>query len=197
MAGSREAVMEAAMQVFLQRGLSATMEEVAAAAKISKRTLYQVTRNKLDLYVSVVEWLYAKGIVSSLALSPETGLADALMRYGLALHAYYGTASVGRFLRLLDKEKERIPNLERSLRGETIRRTVHPLRDYLAEKRAQLAEGVDPGMAATVFVRSIVSELIDFYLVHERAPGIDEFRPFLDAMVGLQVDGLRSRAPRA
>ncbi len=192
---SREAVMEAAMALFLRRGLSATMDEVAGAARISKRTLYQIARNKLDLYVNVVEWLYAKGTSRSLALPSEIGLAESLTRYGLTLHAYYSTASVGQFLRLLDKEKERIPNLERSLRVETIRKTVHPLQRYLEATRAQLADTVEPGVAATIFVRSIISELIDFYLVHDRPPALEEFRPFLDALVMLHADGLRRRAP--
>jgi AcrR family transcriptional regulator len=50
----REEIINAAEQLFFERGLStSTMDEVAAAAELSKGTLYLYYRSKEDLYLAV------------------------------------------------------------------------------------------------------------------------------------------------
>lgn len=51
----REAIVDAAERIFFERGIeSATMDDVAVAAELSKGTLYLYFRNKADLYLAVV-----------------------------------------------------------------------------------------------------------------------------------------------
>jgi AcrR family transcriptional regulator len=86
-----EAIVDAAEEIFIGVGFDeASMDEMAAAAEFTKRTLYQYFPSKEDLYLAVV----AKGfrrLVDLLAAS-GAGAADGLSRlreYGRALYGFY------------------------------------------------------------------------------------------------------------
>ncbi|MFM9377362.1 TetR/AcrR family transcriptional regulator [Gordonia sp. VNK21] len=60
----RRQLMEAASEIFVERGYhSAGMDEIAAAAGVSKPVLYQHFPSKLDLYIAVVD-SHAEKLVS-------------------------------------------------------------------------------------------------------------------------------------
>jgi TetR/AcrR family acrAB operon transcriptional repressor len=82
---TREAVLDAAEQVFLERGVSrATLEEVARAAGVTRGAVYWHFRDKLDLFLAIDERarLPAEELFARLAAyagpDPLTELARAL-----------------------------------------------------------------------------------------------------------------------
>ena len=53
----REKVMAAAFDVFAAKGFDgATMAEIAAAAEVSKRTLYERYEDNADLFLALLGW---------------------------------------------------------------------------------------------------------------------------------------------
>lgn len=56
--GLREEILEGTMQIFNHKGLKFTMEDVAKGLKISKKTIYTVFRDKEELFLNMVDYLF-------------------------------------------------------------------------------------------------------------------------------------------
>lgn len=54
----REVILEGTLQVFNQKGLKFTMDDIAALLKISKKTIYTVFRDKEALFLAMVDYLF-------------------------------------------------------------------------------------------------------------------------------------------
>lgn len=54
----REEILEGTMQIFNQKGLKFTMEDVAKGLKISKKTIYTVFQDKEELFLEMVDYLF-------------------------------------------------------------------------------------------------------------------------------------------
>ena len=85
----RGLVLETAEHVFAQKGFDdATMQEIAAEAGISLKTLYATVSGKNELYDRVVETRgreFLKKTVDALETDPGSGILDAM---AAAVHAY-------------------------------------------------------------------------------------------------------------
>lgn len=54
----REEILEGTLQVFNQKGLKFTMDDIARGIKISKKTIYTVFRDKEELFLAMVDYLF-------------------------------------------------------------------------------------------------------------------------------------------
>lgn len=107
----RDHILQAAKRVFLERGFErASMDEVAARAQTSKRTLYAHFKSKQQLFFAVIE------MVRRLALAhlkpPATYSArpaDALARYLASYLAVMRLAPAVQMMRITIAEAERFP----------------------------------------------------------------------------------------
>ncbi|MCM1040499.1 MAG: TetR/AcrR family transcriptional regulator [Roseburia sp.] len=54
----RENILEGTLQVFNKSGLKFTMDDIAALLKISKKTIYTVFRDKEELFLAMVDYLF-------------------------------------------------------------------------------------------------------------------------------------------
>lgn len=54
----REAILEGTIQAFNQKGLKFTMDDLAKLLKISKKTIYTVFRDKEELFLAMVDYLF-------------------------------------------------------------------------------------------------------------------------------------------
>lgn len=54
----KETILEGALQVFNQKGLKFTMDDIAALLKISKKTIYTVFHDKEELFLAMVDYLF-------------------------------------------------------------------------------------------------------------------------------------------
>lgn len=54
----REAILEGTIQAFNEKGLKFTMDDIAALLKISKKTIYTVFRDKNELFLAMVDYLF-------------------------------------------------------------------------------------------------------------------------------------------
>lgn len=54
----REEILEGTLQVFNQKGLKFTMDDIAKRLQISKKTIYTVFRDKEELFLAMVDYLF-------------------------------------------------------------------------------------------------------------------------------------------
>ncbi|MBQ8040564.1 MAG: TetR/AcrR family transcriptional regulator [Lachnospiraceae bacterium] len=54
----KETILNGTIQAFNQKGLKFTMDDIAAIAGISKKTIYTVFDNKEDLFLAMVDYLF-------------------------------------------------------------------------------------------------------------------------------------------
>jgi len=179
-----------ALDLFTARGLAVSMEAIAASAGISKRTLYARYPDKMALFVAVLEWLLAERTAAALVLPVAMPLEEALLRYAEVLFDHYGTPRIVAFLRLLQKEKERVPDLERVMREEVLRDQIMPLVRYLDAQPAGRLRDFDRLVAARLHARNVIGEISDAY-AEGRALDFAAALPALRESVAILSAGLR------
>lgn len=54
----RETILEGTLQVFNEKGLKFTMDDIAALLKISKKTIYTVFKDKNAMFLAMVDYLF-------------------------------------------------------------------------------------------------------------------------------------------
>lgn len=182
-------LLESAMTLFMQSGLAVSMDTIASTASVSKRTLYARYPDKMALFVAVLEWLSSKCTSASLTLPSQMPMVPALVRYGEALFDHYSNPRITAFLRLLQKEKERVPDLERVMRQEVVRDQIMPLVHYLEAQPTELLRDVDLFVAARIHVRNVIGEITDAY-AEGRVPDAASSREFLTMSATILSAGL-------
>lgn len=153
---TRQAIVRAAMQVFLQHGyVGATTDEVAARAAVSKQTLYRNFADKqhlfteviLDATVGLADDLAAAAVVN---LDGACDVHDALLQFARGFVAGLLVPDVVRLRRLVIAEADRFPDVARAWfeRGfEAMLGTLGAALHRLAE-RGLLRRLDDPRLAA-------------------------------------------------
>lgn len=190
-AARRDELLDAAMSIFMQQGFAATMDGIAMAARMSKRTLYARYPDKLSLFEAVLTRLNSEHTCAALTLPPELPIAEALERYAMALFHHYATPQVASFLRLMQKEQERFPDLNRVMREEVVRDQILPLKAYLDAQPAGSLRPIDTLLAAKLAARMIIGEIADLYAVGP-LPKATAFATFAAKTADLLAPGLRA-----
>lgn len=141
----REAILDAALDVFSSRGFSAArLEDVAARAGIAKGTVYLHFRSKQDLFEQLVIRTILPVIerMGALAADPEVSAREAVER----LHGFFRAEVLGtrrkEVLRLVLSEGARFPAIAAFYHREVISRGLPVL-------RAIAARGVQRGELRT------------------------------------------------
>jgi TetR/AcrR family transcriptional regulator, mexJK operon transcriptional repressor len=166
-ARKREAILDAATELFLIREYAGTsMEDIASAAAVSKQTVYKHFSDKETLFREVA--LGSVGQVGT-AFQAEVAVAAEAIEVPAALHelarSYLNAVMNPILLRrrqLVLREAGRFPDLARRYHESGPRRTIEVLAtafDRLAE-RGELAID-DPRLAATQFAFLVVGEPLD------------------------------------
>lgn len=161
---SREKILAAAEQVFLQNSfLGATMDQVAATAGISKQTVYAHFGAKESLFVEVVE-----AMTSSAARTLKKRVGDAaedrpvevfLVEFAQQQLSIVLTPRLMQLRRLVIGEVERFPDLGRALYEQGPLRSIERLAEVLRRcaSRGEL-RCPDPVAAASYFNWIVMGE---------------------------------------
>ena len=144
----RDRVLKIAQRVFIKRGYhAATMDEIAAAAGISKRTLYQLVTSKEDLFMALLA-RHRRPLtlpVETARRPPREVLFDYLSAWSRHLLSPDSIA----LTRLIMGEYLRGRTLSRLLDRQTAKPCKDALLDYLAQLRTEAALDIpDPEEAA-------------------------------------------------
>jgi AcrR family transcriptional regulator len=108
-------IIEVATRFFLEKGFDATsIDQIAAEAKISKRTLYTRFPTKADLFEAVIVTAYETGVTSIEATERKLGTTrERLYALALSLWAEITTTNSIALERLVTAEAVRFPHMAR------------------------------------------------------------------------------------
>lgn len=154
-------ILDVAEALFVRDGYQAvSVEAIARAAQISKKTIYSQFENKAGLLSAVVDRLAQS---RSVALSHEhhASLREGLLHRALViLDASYDETTI-RFDIILFREGRLFPELGRTFERAARERYIKPVEDYLVAcaKRGLLRE-IDPVFAAQAFVHLLTADII-------------------------------------
>ena len=131
----QEQILDAALPIFLEHGYgNATVDRIAAAARVTKRTIYSYFGNKDGVFTEMQRRLAAT--VSGEALAPDS-LVTLSTRIVLALHS----ARMIGLHRLVIAESLRFPDLARTLHDNGDMRHVARLAEHIELEHGEAAAG--------------------------------------------------------
>lgn len=189
----RRAILEAAAQLFLERGFTATsMDAIAEAAPVSKPTLYSHFKDKSDLFGAVVS-----GRCCSLMYSlhqhaeADEDIETALRAIAASLYDLIYEPDAIRLFRIIISELKQFPTLGKTLYSEGPTKALALLSNYLD---MQNGKGVlhieDPDTAARMFVSMLKGDHHMQFLLGVRETVLPEEREkIIDATVSLFMAG--------
>lgn len=183
----RGQILQGALQIFLREGYEGTsMDRVAAAAGVSKITIYKHFQDKQGVFTALVEQVTAQRFQAvfghlSFAEAPETvlrRLAHNLLDLMAVDEEYIA------FLRLIIGESGRFPELAQLFIQALPQKVWALLRDYfVAHPELHLS---DPEATARIFMGSLISYVLTQNILHGEA-----IAPFsADLMIDSLVDTL-------
>lgn len=160
----REAILRAALDVFLREGFAgASVDVVAATAGVGKQTVYAHFGDKEKLFLAAAE--AAGGLLGDTPDAwqsplPETGDVRAdLVAAGVRVLRAVLAPDAAALHRMTIAELARHPELQRLWRDNASRRTLDDLTAYLAERdRAGDLDVPEPATAARQFVLLLATE---------------------------------------
>lgn len=131
---ARQSILDAALQVFIERGFgAASMEGIARSAGVAKLTLYRHFETKEDLFVQVARRAQLS-VRERLGTMVDRGLPlDAVLREIITrLYDGYTHPEYLAVLRLVIAEARRFPKLGRAMLDDS-REVSEPLAEYLQQ----------------------------------------------------------------
>lgn len=172
-----EAILDAALDVFVERGVSAAMEEIARRAGVSKQTIYNHYGSKAEL----VQALTARRVHEMVApLETEEGVADpqqALAGFARVLLGKVLNERSRAFLRVAMMGAIQAPELGRAVWEAGPRTSRRRLAEFLdMETRAGRIACPDPQEAAEFFAGMVIGS-------YQTAALLGVERPLTEALV--------------
>lgn len=159
------AILEAATRVFLREGYErASVDEIAAEANVSKRTVYNHFSDKRELFLATMEHVRNRSeILAALDLSlfePAGDLRENVIAFGEGLLRRFMQPEFAAFRRVLIAELGGHPELKKvSLAGPTPEKIHTWLTERIAEANAQgRLEAPDPALAARQYLALLFHE---------------------------------------
>ncbi|MFS8036937.1 TetR/AcrR family transcriptional regulator [Xanthobacter sp. AM11] len=161
--GTAARIRAAARLLFLEKGYGATsMDAVAAAAPVSKRTLYQHFPGKAELFGAVIDEAWSHFTRAPLLPADAAGEPRTVLRaYVAGLAAHWDRPDVIPLLRLVIAEAPRFPELSQAYYAVGKEPAVKGLSAYFAALAAsgRLASVQEPQLAAAQFLGAIKEPL--------------------------------------
>lgn len=161
--GTTARIRAAARRLFLEKGYEATsMDAVAAAAPVSKRTLYQHFPGKAELFGAVIDEAWSHFTRAPLIPSEDAGDPRAVLKaYVARLTEHWARPDVIPLLRLVIAEAPRFPELSQAYFAAGKEPAVKGLAAYLSALVAEgrLPAGRDPQLMAAQFLGAIKEPL--------------------------------------
>lgn len=154
----RRAILEAARRLFLDRGYAGTsMEAIAAAAGVSKATLYSHFTGKEALFGAIVEER-CRNLLAPLeaAANGDAAITDRLRRFAARFTELVTEPEAVALYRLVLAEAPRFPELARTFHACGPERAMARLAEVLAATEGREIVAGDPRAAAELFFTLLV-----------------------------------------
>ncbi|HEX5377790.1 MAG TPA: TetR/AcrR family transcriptional regulator [Phenylobacterium sp.] len=152
-----EAILDAAMEILAARGLTASIEEIARQARVSKQTVYNRFRSKAGLVEALVERRVAEITAPLEAPRAAEHPEEALAGFARMMLDAAATPRSAAFVRLYVQAATDMPDLARAYFEAGPRTSRRRLAQFLAEEhRAGRMVVEDPAMAAEFFAGMVI-----------------------------------------
>lgn len=195
----RQKILEAASACFAKEGYDATsMEAVAAAAGISKGSLYDYFRNKEDLFFGVFEWF--QQLIMASALERMGEYQDARERI-----MAFADASIGAMLEHLELYPVSLEVWAAAAKPGTRARFSGAMKDLYASYRAELArliheaqaegairDGIDVEATAGMLIGAVDNLALHYWLDRSFDP-----QAWCRSFLGSLFDGIGTETRKA
>lgn len=165
-ARKRDAILEAAKLAFLRHGFAAAnLDDIAAAAEVSKVTIYSHFNSKEKLFTSVLDWVIAGRSTGGPPLDPTVDVSelhDALTAIGVDLVQTALDPEVLALRRIMIAEQPRHPLFAELWRRTTVVAATDSLIDYFAamQRRGTITDA-EPHAVASQFLWMLIGDPID------------------------------------
>ncbi len=192
----KQRLLENALEIFMRQGFErSTMEEIAQAAAMSKRTLYSRYKDKSDLFLAAMEIAIKQTTIDATKISAmlSEDLEETL--YGIAKSRLASISSANgiRLQRLLTNEAFRFPGLIDDFFRVNTGPTIDILSDYLQNKHALDELNIkDPRQTATAFLSLSLGGL-SRRILSGQSPKKDEIESSLAFAIQLFINGIKKR----
>lgn len=189
--------MDQAIRLFMEQGYGATsVEAIAAAAGISKRTYYTRFAGKADVFKAVILRYVERNVarMPQASVSSPT-LADRL--YGMAQHLleWILQPDVLGIYRMTVAEVQRFPELARMVAGYAVVDSARAFEPVLREAAGDVLDDEAIAFAASQFVQAVAAEPFHRAVQGLDPPGLDDRkRRRLRRAVELFVGGFPPRS---
>ncbi|MEB3357489.1 MAG: TetR/AcrR family transcriptional regulator [Synechococcales bacterium] len=186
-----QAILAGALQVFTTHGYAAaSMDRIAAAAGVSKPTLYNYFQDKEFLFVALMQQLTenTRQIILNLPRDPDLQAPPEQVLRQMAtsvIKEFSQNPSILTLMRLVIGESERFPELSQTFVRETVKPLMERLSYYLASQSHLHLP--DPPVAARIFAGAIVHYLILQHIMHGEAILPLESDRMVDGLIHLVV----------
>lgn len=179
----RQRIIVAATELFQSSGLQFTMQEVAAALNISKKTIYTVYPSKESLLLDMIDSLFADihRKKSEIAAAPNP-IEERIKSVIVALPEQYGALD----FRRLDELEDKYPAAAQRVR-EHLETNWEPT-------IALLEEGIAAGRIRPISIpilRQMIVASIESFLSDDKNE--DGYAETLEAMIDIIMNGIRRR----
>jgi AcrR family transcriptional regulator len=195
--GRREALLQAAAEVFFEQGYAATsIDAIIERAGGSKRNIYSEFGNKQGLFSAIVRE-NADRVLSTLVIEQTEGhdLRATLTAFGQHLMGVYMSPTLIGIYRIAVTEANRFPDLVKSFYEQGPGRATSRLAEVLAaaNKRGEIRTN-DCSRTAGHFVGMIRDNLhLQVVLGLRAAPSNREVQAAVDSAVEVFLNGVRTR----
>lgn len=101
----KEKILNAAIDEFQAKGLKFTMDDVARSINISKKTLYQVFRDKEDMFLALADYCFAdiKRSEKQILEDPEPDIVEKIKKIMVVLPVRYQNIGLNNLYQLQEK----------------------------------------------------------------------------------------------
>lgn len=189
-------LLDVALDLFLEHGYAhGSIDAIAAATSMTKRTIYARYPDKAALFRAAVQRAINRMAVTHTALEEldDGDLRATLARLARLRIAQAMTADGQRLQRIINTESLRFPDIFAAYGAQV----AGPVIDFLAEllRRQKSAGAVcveRPVMAATLFMSMVVGGPVRMLAAGQTLPD-DEIEARVDFAVDLFLDGVRPR----
>jgi AcrR family transcriptional regulator len=190
-------IVDTATELFVRCGYSGTtMQALAEAAGISKKTIYSQYDDKEALFRAVIRQLVRPSVRESILRADALPLGESLRhRAAQILEAALQPRSLA-FYRLIQREVAQFPELGKAIEQQNEEELYQPLREYFAGRQAKGELGaVEPEWAARLFIFLVFGDLNNRLLTAARPQTSAEADAYLDRVCALMLRGIAAHAP--
>lgn len=187
-----ERIVDVAAQLMLEHGYHGTsIEAVAGAAGVAKRTLYSRFPDKSDLFAAVIERRRVRFLAPVSRISAAGGtIREQLTLIGRHMLDWALKPDTVALKRLMAAEIDRFPELARALHREGREQTIDAIAAVLdAARQAGVLRAIDMRFAALQFLEMVMgpADLLAHY--GQPAPAGARRREYIDQVVDMFLGG--------